>query len=348
MVDLFASILCECEKISLIVNDIKADNFIFDLEEKKLTLIDLDFSFFVGEEPLKIRNPFGKKDRTFTFENEVRKTGLLLVDLFTNSSLLIGSANSLKKVIEYFKLFCSYYKVDKKVYQSVLHLLQFRKSSSLKSVKPKKQITYKQPFTKSFVLKTSKLNTLNFTSYIFEKRPSVERGDLDSEEAVNLLWAQSYINIKNGNQVQAKRAINELVDKRVRKILNYKTLFDHQGNFLLYLNNGNAKLVLLLLMYEQQFSSQEFSLLFEELLQPIKVPFLLHSAFLTGLSGLIYLHLKIYEYTKKEEYLDVAKKQLQVLRLMERKGQFFDALGNPIKDMGLDLIFKVLSVFEEV
>lgn len=348
LIDLFTSILLECKNINLIINDIKADNFIFDSENKKLTLIDLDFSFFVGDKPFFIRNALGGKDRVINHENEVRKVGVLLVDLITNSSLLASKATTMQAIINYFRLFCSYYKVDQKVYQNILYFLRFKKPHLLKKMKIKSQPYYEQPLEQTLTFDVKKLENLDLTAYIFEEESTAERGDLDFDESINLLWKQIYHNIKANNQEHARQAINELVEKRVREILTHKTLFDHQGNFLLYLNNGNAKLVLLLQMFEKQFATDEFRSLFDELVEPIKAPFLLQPTFLGGLPGIIYTHLEIYKYSQQQQYLDVAKKQLQVLKLMAHKGKFYDIAGNVIPDEDLAQINKIFEIFREV
>lgn len=101
-------------------------------------------------------------------------------------------------------------------------------------------------------------------------------------------------------------------------------------------------------MFKESFNSDIFLGFFKEKLVPsLRNRFILKSSFLFGISGLAYTFLIAFKILKDEEYLKIAREQVEILQFfyLKKRDCFFDYDGNILSKDVQEIIERILGIF---
>lgn len=171
---------------SLILNDIKLSNFICCSDEK-IVFIDLEHSFLPNSKyKPQIYNVLGKKESCPTWESDVRKVGLMLINVISGSWPLENKFSSKEIIANHFKDFCKTFKVKDIITKNVLSFLNFKKGDNL-SIKQTKLKPFEEIKTLAPEIKIKLMNTEFWDYEIREGIKSLKKIKIFWKKIIKLL-----------------------------------------------------------------------------------------------------------------------------------------------------------------
>lgn len=339
----FILLLEDAKQNKLVLNDVRAQNFLWDFDQK-LFFVDLDFSFFLGENPIKVFQ-FGEKINLKPgILQDIKQVGLLLSDLIFDTNLLLNKFSPVSLVKDFFIYAAHFYSLPTSLINKVLFFLTFSRSRKLSSFENLHKNLNWQKHLVSFAsppINRHYIIGLDLYEEVF----------CNNVKRTGSQWKtfkKIYMHLKSCKQTEAESSIDFFINKHVTVLDSFYVMKVHNKvNF--FLNNGCAQFILLLLLHKKLFSSNKYFLLLTNFLKTISGIIFLNSSFWEDISGLIYTNLEAWKILKENQYLIAAQQQAKVLIhfLYNKKyKQFFTSSKFFLDSSDYQFVEKILLCFD--
>lgn len=151
IMNLLLSLLKTSKSVNLILNDVKANNFVWN-GGKIFKFIDLEFSFFNTQSPIKVYNIFGRLDKYSSWESDVKKVGFLLANLLVGANFFANKFKNQNEYLKVFKEICILQNVKYILYKKIVKLITFGKKN-LEQILNLSTKKHQWKFSKIFLIK---------------------------------------------------------------------------------------------------------------------------------------------------------------------------------------------------
>ncbi|WP_416321978.1 hypothetical protein [Mycoplasmopsis felis] len=315
----------------LFLNDVKLDNFIWNEETKRLSFIDLEYSYLSNnkiekEGFYKIINEYDDKSSLY-FKNDKNKLFWMLCDLLFDYKL--------ESEINFYKYISNLTYINPRIEKNIKELF------SIFNLEFNKNISYQEDFIKLESLLNQKESNL-YNLYNLSEPKEIFK-ILNNELNNNNFLFYEHLNVLI---TQTKEDANHYLKKwfiEIKKNFNAEHLFFNGKNNSPYLLDGTMGILYLLCFYSFRFDNNDF---FDEIEKISKITLLWFSRKIglgNGYAGILlvnhliskiflidYLSLKnkylignFYQYVKDEKILDYDFKEIDNSFLKGYKGLYF-------------------------
>lgn len=336
LINKLVELLIWTKQNKLVLNDVKADNFIWDSTEN-IKFVDLDYSFFETSKPIFLFNNFQKFEKITNWITDVKKTGFMLMDMIARTNLLQNKHTNPSFIIRYFKYFCVSRNIVSEVTDAIIFLSTFDNKTSLNNIWNFKT-KYPLKEKKIFYINDGLLEKLDLFSLL-------ENADNKPKDDKNLWW-QTWDHIKHKQKELASEKLHTLLSTKV-VISNNESAVLFENSLSTYLYFGSGLLICLLLFYKVTFKSTSFDQYTNHLLTTIKNNAYVAIGFWRGILGIVVLLLQTYKIFQDKNYLHLSFSHLKKLRFyfVKKKNNFFDINGAFLPFWERDLIFYLFDLF---
>lgn len=342
VIDSCMEFLKKASEYELSINDIKADNFIWNTQS--VICIDLDTASIKRKtENVKVYHPISFLNKKTGKVVEVMKMGYMLASMISNFLSLKNLKWSSTKIINFFWDFCIWYKVPPQIRDNIVSLMNFGNKDSLnnKVVKPKKiNKSLSQPQLSDTCSLLSELRGTAWINKIFENK-------IWDSEKNGYYWKSVYLDINSQKLKESLEGIENIYNSYVKDTVGVKYLCTPGLHCSSYIFLGNAGLVVLMLFFKRTFNSNYFDKKLCTLLDAMEPRYILKPNFLTGIVGIAYVALAMYTESNDQRYLSIIQNHLVTLKYFRLKNRsnasYKDSYG---KTLSLEETEKILRLLE--
>ncbi|TDV24421.1 protein kinase-like protein [Mycoplasmopsis mustelae] len=324
---------------NLILNDIKASNFIYNQIDDKLTFIDLEHSFIYSNKKRKLINKEiisqYYNPRQLNLKNDQLKLFYMLLDLFFDIKSNFYTIHFRKYIS-----FIMYVNKDIQLFKVVLRLFKiFKKRFSPANINE----IFNQPLIQKLLFDNKKVIFSNNNLTISEIFETLNKNLLSS----NFIFKYYLMTVIDSHNFETIKNLiqNTIIDKELSKV-SVNGTYNNDYSYSPYINNGTAGLIYIFLFIKFKFNINIYDENIIKLIIPLLNVFTRKIGIANGYAGLLiikYLYFKLFD--KSCENL---KNELSFILFATKNNYVYDYDNNKIDEsflngyQGLQFLYHVL------